>query len=343
MLNETAVAVLEQTSAAEPEKRIRDRSATERAILKAAKNLLAEEGFPEFRHQCGRPPRRLRQATDLPLLRRSRWSRRGDRRRSRQLGQGSHPRRYRRHVPFDLWRPDGAAGLLFLEALRDDPLMRRIVAWEVSENTEQVRRLSEARSKALGQWLDRMRGSLAPPKGVDAAAVNAHDVCRHPASGAFCCRRRSVRGPGVEERQGLGKGGNSAEAPGSRRLRLSQQIPQAPLRPLTLTIGLRCLVPVNSPVWSTVEMLTSVDPSLMGTRIRQNRVASRGDDVFRCAGAGYRRACAGTQPDGIVGWVVSFELPSARSRRRDRMKWFLIFWAGPSFSWRAGTGFPITT
>jgi Ethanolamine utilization protein EutJ (predicted chaperonin) len=63
--------------------------------------------------------------------------------------------------------------LLFLEALRDDPLVRRIVAWEVSENTEQVRRLSEARSKALGLWLERMRGSLTPPKGVDAVAVNA--------------------------------------------------------------------------------------------------------------------------------------------------------------------------
>jgi hypothetical protein len=63
--------------------------------------------------------------------------------------------------------------LLFLQALRDDPLVRRIVAWEVSENTEQVRRLSEARSKALANWLERMRGSLTPPKGVDAVAINA--------------------------------------------------------------------------------------------------------------------------------------------------------------------------
>ncbi|EJZ21344.1 transcriptional regulator protein, partial [Rhizobium sp. Pop5] len=63
--------------------------------------------------------------------------------------------------------------LLLLEALKNDPLMRRILAWEISENTEQVRRLAEARSKALALWLERMRGSLAPPKGVDAAAVNA--------------------------------------------------------------------------------------------------------------------------------------------------------------------------
>jgi hypothetical protein len=63
--------------------------------------------------------------------------------------------------------------LLFIEALRDDSLMRKIVAWEISENTEQVRRLSEARSKALALWIDRMRGSLIPPKGVDVVAVNA--------------------------------------------------------------------------------------------------------------------------------------------------------------------------
>ena len=63
--------------------------------------------------------------------------------------------------------------MLFLDALRADPLMRRIVAWEVSENSEQVRRLSEARSKALAGWIERMRGSLVPPKGVDAQAVNA--------------------------------------------------------------------------------------------------------------------------------------------------------------------------
>jgi hypothetical protein len=63
--------------------------------------------------------------------------------------------------------------LMFLDALRADPLMRRIVAWEVSEQTEQVRKLSEARARALSAWIDRMRGSLVPPKGVDAVAVNA--------------------------------------------------------------------------------------------------------------------------------------------------------------------------
>lgn len=173
MLNETAVAVLEQTSAAEPEKRIRDRSATERAILKAAKNLLAEEGFQNF--GINAVARRAR--CDKQLIYRYYGGLDGlVEAIGADLGNWVKDR-----IPEDtggmflLTYGDlmERLALLFLEALRDDPLMRRIVAWEVSENTEQVRRLSEARSKALGQWLDRMRGSLAPPKGIDTAAVNA--------------------------------------------------------------------------------------------------------------------------------------------------------------------------
>ncbi len=63
--------------------------------------------------------------------------------------------------------------LLYLDALRDDPLMRKIIAWEIAETNPQVRRLSEVRGKAMAQWLDRVRGNLAPPKGIDAPALNA--------------------------------------------------------------------------------------------------------------------------------------------------------------------------
>src|SRR5689334_9168033 len=173
MLNETAVAVLEKTGAAEPEKRIRDRSATERAILKAAKNLLAEEGFQNF----GINAVARRAGCDKQLIYRYYGGLDGlVEAIGADLGNWVKDR-----IPEDtggmflLTYGDlmERLSLLFLEALRDDPLMRRIVAWEVSENTEQVKRLSEARSKALGLWLDRMRGSLMPPKGVDTAAVNA--------------------------------------------------------------------------------------------------------------------------------------------------------------------------
>lgn len=158
---------------AEPEKRVRDRGATEKAILNAAKALLAEEGFQNF----GINAVARKAGCDKQLIYRYYGGLNGlvdaigaD------LGTWVKDR-----IPEDtggmflLTYGDlmERLSLLFLQALRDDPLMRRIVAWEVSENTEQVRRLSEARSKALAAWLERMRGSLTPPKGVDAVAVNA--------------------------------------------------------------------------------------------------------------------------------------------------------------------------
>ena len=173
MLNETAVIANEAEIRYEPEKRVRDRSATEKAILNAAKALLAEEGFQNF----GINAVARRAGCDKQLIYRYYGGLEG-------LVEA---------IGADLgtWVkdriPEDAGGmflltygdlmerlaLLLLDALRNDPLMRRILAWEISDNTEQVRRLSEARSRALGLWLERMRGSLAPPKGVDAAAVNA--------------------------------------------------------------------------------------------------------------------------------------------------------------------------
>ncbi|UWU16355.1 TetR/AcrR family transcriptional regulator [Rhizobium sullae] len=156
-----------------PEKRVRDRAATERAILDAAKSLLAEEGFQNF----GINAVARRAGCDKQLIYRYYGGLNGlVEAIGADLGTWVRDR-----------IPEDAGGmflltygdlmerlaLLFLEALRDDPLMRRIVAWEVSDNTEQVRRLAESRSKALSQWLERMKGSLTPPKGIDAAAVNA--------------------------------------------------------------------------------------------------------------------------------------------------------------------------
>lgn len=156
-----------------PEKRIRDRNATARAILVAAKSLLAEEGFQNF----GINAVARRAGCDKQLIYRYYGGLDGL---VEAIGAdlGSW---VKDHIPEDsggmflLTYGDlmERLVLLFLEALSRDPLMRRIVAWEISESTEQVRRLSEARSKALSAWLERMRGSLAPPKGVDAVAINA--------------------------------------------------------------------------------------------------------------------------------------------------------------------------
>jgi AcrR family transcriptional regulator len=174
MLNDPMVLTpISDAPQAEPEKRVRDRGATEKAILNAAKALLAEEGFQNF----GINAVARKTGCDKQLIYRYYGGLNGlvdaigaD------LGSWVKDR-----IPEDtggmflLTYGDlmERLSLLFLQALRDDPLMRRIVAWEVSENTEQVRRLSEARSKALATWLERMRGSLAPPKGIDPVAVNA--------------------------------------------------------------------------------------------------------------------------------------------------------------------------
>jgi AcrR family transcriptional regulator len=155
------------------EKPIRNRASTARKILEAAKSLLAEHGFQSF----GINAVARRAGCDKQLIYRYYGGLDG-------LVEA---------IGADLGNwvkdriPDDTGGmfmltygdlmerlsLMFLQALRADPLMRRIVAWEVSEETEQVKKLSEARSKALAGWIDRMRGSLTPPKGVDAVAVNA--------------------------------------------------------------------------------------------------------------------------------------------------------------------------
>ncbi|MGO4437498.1 TetR/AcrR family transcriptional regulator [Rhizobium sp. RAF56] len=170
-----ASAVLERPDEVrvEPEKRVRDRAATERNILDAAKALLAEAGFQGF--GINAVARRAR--CDKQLIYRYYGGLDGlVEAIGTDLGSWVKDR-----IPEDtggmffLTYGDlmERLTLLFLDALRSDPLMRRIVAWEISENSEQVRRLSEARSKALSVWIDRMRGSLTPPKGVDPAAVNA--------------------------------------------------------------------------------------------------------------------------------------------------------------------------
>jgi AcrR family transcriptional regulator len=63
--------------------------------------------------------------------------------------------------------------LPLLQALRDDPLMRKIALWEITSGSEQVQRLAAARSRAMFVWMQRSRGTLAPPEGIDAPAVNA--------------------------------------------------------------------------------------------------------------------------------------------------------------------------
>ena len=175
-----------------PEKRIKNRVQTEAAIFRAARDLLAEEGFQGF----GINAIARRAGCDKQLIYRYYGGLDGlldaigadlggwVRERIPEDTGGMFLLTYR-----DLME---RLALLYMEALRDDPLVCRIIAWEVSKDTPQVRRLAEARSKALGKWLDRMRGSLTAPKGVDAQTVNGilfaaiqHLVISSVATGEF--------------------------------------------------------------------------------------------------------------------------------------------------------------
>jgi AcrR family transcriptional regulator len=152
---------------------IRDRSATTARILQAASELLAENGFQNF----GVNAVARRAGCDKQLIYRYFGGMEGlvdaigadlagwVERKMPENGNGGFLLTYGDLVERFL--------ILLLEALRRDALMKKIVAWEVSESSPEVRRLSEARSKSLSQWLDRVRGNMQPPKGVDTAAMNA--------------------------------------------------------------------------------------------------------------------------------------------------------------------------
>lgn len=151
----------------------RDRGATSARILRAAAELLAEEGFQNF----GVNAVARRAGCDKQLIYRyyggmdglvdalgadlARWIE------EKMPVEGSQG--------FMLTYGDLVEHMmmLFMRALRDDALTRRIIAWEVSDNSPQVRRLSEARSRALGLWIEKVRGAMPPPKGIDHFALNA--------------------------------------------------------------------------------------------------------------------------------------------------------------------------
>jgi AcrR family transcriptional regulator len=165
--------VLDTTAQQNQGMRPRNRAGTERAIFLAARGLLAEQGFQGF----GINAVARRAGCDKQLIYRYYGGLDGliDAI-GEELGSWVKDK-----IPQDtggmfiLTYGDlmEKLSMYFMEALRDDPLVCKIVAWEVSQDTPQVRRLSESRMKALGKWLEKMQGSLKPPKGVDTAMTNA--------------------------------------------------------------------------------------------------------------------------------------------------------------------------
>jgi AcrR family transcriptional regulator len=169
----TMLQVLDTTAQQKEAMRPRNRASTERAIFLAARALLAEQGFQGF----GINAVARRAGCDKQLIYRYYGGLDGlIEAIGEELGSWVKDK-----IPQDtggmfvLTYGDlmEKLSMYFMEALRDDPLVCKIVAWEVSQDTPQVRRLSESRMKALGKWLEKMQGNLKPPKGVDTATTNA--------------------------------------------------------------------------------------------------------------------------------------------------------------------------
>lgn len=172
--------------------RRRDRETTATALLDAAAALLAREGF----HAYGVNAVAREAGCDKQLVYRYFDGADGllD-----ALGERLAGWIAERLRPLEaLGRPRSYAELMqrlalgFLQALRDDALVRQLVAWEIAAPNPQVRRLAEARGRALATWIAAQRGALAPPDGVDAPAINAlliggiqHLVLAAAASGGF--------------------------------------------------------------------------------------------------------------------------------------------------------------
>ncbi|MFM2042247.1 MAG: hypothetical protein RLY86_823 [Pseudomonadota bacterium] len=172
--------------------RPRDRAATERSLVEAAKQVLAEEGFQGF----GVNAIARRAACDKQLIYRYFGGLEGL---ADAVGTDLAGKLADDLTPLSTARPPTTYGELIklfmhglIDLLRGDPILRQIVTWEVAAPSPLLTRLSEARGKRLALWMHERRGTLVPPDGVDAPAVNAvliasvqHLVLSAAASGGF--------------------------------------------------------------------------------------------------------------------------------------------------------------
>jgi len=150
--------------------RPRNRGETEAALRRAARDLLAEQGFSGL----GVNAVARRAGCDKQLIYRyfggldgllaalgadlAQWV-------DEAASPPSAPESYADLVEAMLLR--------LARALRSDPLVRQITAWEVMQPSPLLAPLSRARSAALQAWVEARRGSLVPPAGADAPALVA--------------------------------------------------------------------------------------------------------------------------------------------------------------------------
>ncbi|OYW46877.1 MAG: hypothetical protein B7Z08_01585 [Sphingomonadales bacterium 32-68-7] len=159
-------------AARDTEDRTRDRSRTEDAILRAARRVLIESGF------AGWGVNALARAAgcDKQLIYRYFGGLDGL---AEALGtEVAHDLEAAlsevRAPPVTSYAGLVAAMLeALLQVLRSHPVMQRIIAAELSEASSLTAPFAEARGRALGAWVAKIKGDFAPPHGVDAPAINA--------------------------------------------------------------------------------------------------------------------------------------------------------------------------
>jgi len=153
------------------EGRGRDRARTEAAIVAAARDVLAESGFQGF----GVNAVARRAGCDKQLIYRYFGGLDGlvD-----AIGRELADWLEGSLAMADQDPPESYCALAerlilgFLDALRGNLLVQRIIAWELSDPSPLVARLTEARGAALGRWFVRTKGDLQQPAGIDAPAIN---------------------------------------------------------------------------------------------------------------------------------------------------------------------------
>lgn len=155
-----------------PANRSRDRDGTARAILLAAKEVLADEGFQSFGvnaiARCAGCDKQLiyRYYGGLDGL-------------AEAIGADLAEDLASELKPLSLEKPATYGALMkhlalaLIELLRRNRLMQQINAWEAAAPSPLVTKLIAARAKRMGQWMFEMRGALKPPENVDAPATNA--------------------------------------------------------------------------------------------------------------------------------------------------------------------------
>lgn len=156
-----------------PAPRPRNRDETRAAILAAAQALLAEEGFSGF----GVNALARRSGFDKQLIYRYFGGLDGL---VEALGEALAGWVATHLAPILAGNVGPSYGdlveavmLAYLDALQGDSLMQKLVAWELSDPSPQVRRLSDQRARAMGDLVARLRGGRQPAPGLDAPALNA--------------------------------------------------------------------------------------------------------------------------------------------------------------------------